>query len=715
MKMKIDTKKTKRGRPKQYATQAERQAAYVTRHDKDEARRLREYRACQTKQQKANSIERLQDYKKNNPDWKPLQSTIERRYTKQKKQRKDKRMSKVFIAFDGEGINTDQIQTYLRSDGDLNGMPVYKQKYVIITASDGRTIENWKDGLKTEECLDFLLSYAGEYYLVGFGIGYDVTKMLCGELNENDLRRLWKTKKLKWRDYWITYTPNKIFQVSKNGKGITLYDTRAFFQKSFVKACQDWKIDVPDYIIAGKEARNVFKEKDKAQIRKYNLKECVMLVELMNKMRDAMNTVNIVPYQWYGVGAMAQVVMQDNYIKQHIATPIKMVPLFLEAYYGGRNQTLKLGEFAGDVYLHDINSAYPDAMVDLPSSIGSWFETKPQYYDYPYTLYQVEWKLPPRTLITPFPVRKKGNIYYPLRGAGTYWQDEIQAAMKYYAKYITIKKVWYFQPDDEVVRPFGFYKDYYAQRQKFIANGNDAQLVLKLALNAGYGKVAQSIGGKVIIDPITQEITYSLPAFQNYFWAGKITSRCRAKVFELAMIDPKSVIAFATDGVTATRQLCEHSAEKQLGCWEVKSVQKYFIAQTGVYTYQDGDVDKFRSRGFDYKTINYDDLRRQWRISGVYTVFYYTENRFIGIGVGLQRNHFDLIGCWIDVERKISFIPQSMRLHKDCDATIAGGINNVLQLQPPVDMGMSEPYKMKQNWLATPEAIAEQDDLDQIT
>lgn len=700
---------SKRGRPKKYASQAERQKAYILRNGIDEAEKKRNWR----KENPSDDIERLHQWKIDHPNH-------QRDYTKdtatKKRKRRDKRMTTPFIAFDGEGVNTNIIQTYLRTKGDLDGMPVYRQNYVLLTSSEGKYIENWEDGLTTEQCLDFFLEHTGEYYLVGFGIGYDITKILHTGLSESDLRRLWKTGKVHWRDYWITYTPNKIFRVSKDGKGVTFYDTRAFFQKSFIKALEDWKFDVPDEIKKGKEARSTFNAKDKEQIRYYNLRECELLVELMNKMRNAMNTVGIVPYQWYGVGAMAQIVMQDNLIKQHIETPVDMVPIFLEAYYGGRNQTMKLGEFQGDVYLHDINSAYPDAMTRLSSSIGKWSDCKAKYYDYPYTLYHLEWDLAQDTLITPFPVRRQGNIYYPLKGSGTYWQPEVKAAMKYYSKYIKFKRTWFFEPMQPDIRPFGFYSDYYAQRQKFIAEGNDAQLVLKLALNAGYGKVAQSIGGRISIDPLTGTMTYSIPAFQNYYWAGMITSECRAKVFELAMIDPESVIAFATDGVAATKALTEHSQVKQLGAWEVKNVQDYFIAQTGVYTYRDGDVDKFKSRGFSYKSIDYEKLKAQWRTTGVDTVFNYTENRFIGIGVGLQRNHPELIGCWIDVERKLIFTPQSMRIGNVSTQPKKGRSkgHSIIQLRPPFDMGISEPYAMKQNWLERIEDMEGQDDLDQI-
>jgi len=700
-----------RGRKRKYANAAERRKAYILRHGINENKRKAESR----RRNNGNNIDRLIEWKEKHPDHKP---DYKHKWQIEKRKSRKKRMSIPFIAFDGEGITTNQIQCYLRSKDDANdGLPAYRQNYVILTASDGRYIENWKTGLSTKDCLDFLLSYAGDNYLVGFGIGYDVTKMLHTELTPDELRKLWKEKAIDWQGYHIGYIPNKILTIKKDDQAITLYDTRAFFQMSFIKALENWKIGVPDSIRRGKEQRRTFTLKDKQEIREYNLYECILLVELMDKMRAAMNSIDMLPHQWYGVGALANVVMQERKIQMHIETPKKMIPLFLQAYYGGRNQTMKLGEFDVDVYLHDINSAYPHAMTELPSSIGKWSECAPKFYNYPYTLYKVQWKLPPKTLITPFPVRSKGNIYYPLQGVGMYWQPEVEAAMQHYSKYITIKQCWFFDPVQSDVRPFDFYQEYYAQRQQFIKDGNDAQLVLKLALNAGYGKLAQSIGGKIFINAATGEITYSLPAYQNYFWAGMITSKCRAKVFQLAMQKPKSVIAFATDGVAATEKLTNHSSEKALGCWEIKAVQNYFIAQTGVYTYKDADVEKFKSRGFGYKSIDYNKLREQWRAAGVYTSFHYTENRFVGIGAGLQRNQPELIGCWLDFDRKLIFYPQSMRIADERDAEMkykGTGFHSAIQLAPPLDMGISEGYTMKQNWLESMQDQEMQDDLDQM-
>lgn len=665
-------------RAKQYQSNAARQKAYRQRHQIDDLERLNRWKQAHPNHQ--------HNYTPNNK--------------RKRVRRKEDRMHRPFIGFDGEGIDTNNIKTYLKGKSELNGLPIYEQHYTILTASTGDYIEDWENGLSTEECLEFLLKFTGDNYLVGFYFGYDVVKILR-DLSPGQLAQLWKKGNVRYNNYYISYIPNKIFRVSDiyetgSERHVTIFDVSGFFQKSFIRALEDWQIDCPDIIKEGKKRRKSFRIEERQEIRQYNLLECLLLVELMTKMRAAMHTVGIVPSFWYGVGAMAQLVLREQGVKAHVETPHQMIPEFLKAYYGGRNQVMKLGEF-DKVYLHDINSAYPHAMIDLPSSIGQWIEQKPGiFYDHPYALYEIEWDLPPDTIITPFPVRCDGNIYFPLKGSGTYWEPEVRQGILHYQNYITIKKVWTFFPENENVRPFAFYRDYYAQRQRFIKEGNDAQLVLKLALNAGYGKVAQSVGK---FD--------KMPEFQNFFWAGMITSQTRAKVFELAMKSPKDIIAFATDGVMSRKKLTDHSPVKELGAWEVKEVADYFIIQTGIYTYKDGDVEKFKSRGFGYKSVDYDAVRAEWRRNGVMGSYHYTELRFIGIGVGLQRRDPNLIGCWVELPRRIAFYPQTMTFkpHKK--------IPRHLDLRPVISVGKSDSYQMKTNWLAAQDDQNKQDDLDQ--
>src|SRR5690606_37191567 len=127
----------------------------------------------------------------------------------------------------------------------------------------------------------------------------------------------------------------------------------------------------------------------------------------------------------------------------------KMLPYFLGAYFGGRIQPLQIGEHH-KVVTHDIISAYPAAMIQLPSALGTWRKTNSYKPNHQWACYFVSWNLPPSTLIAPFPVRAKLNhsvtINYPLAGSGLYWQPEIAAALAHYCKHIEIHYGFYFTP-----------------------------------------------------------------------------------------------------------------------------------------------------------------------------------------------------------------------------------------------------------------------------
>lgn len=640
------------GRQKLYSSNAERQRAYRIRSESSQA-----------------DLERLLAWKQ--------QSGFKQAYNKQstRERRKRIKMTIPFISFDGEGTSsTEQVAS-------RQGMPVFRHLYTLLASSSGRYVENYS-GLSTEQCLEFILGHFGTGIGVSFGFSYDVT-MILKDLSVIELKSLWTKGELYWREYWIRWIPGKSFQVGAviNGKitkTFLIYDVFAFFQKSFVSSLQDWHIDVPIEVIEGKQNRASFVHEQRETIRKYNALECKMLVELMDKLRASMYRADFLPGQWYGAGAIASAMLEQHGTKFFCASPLNMIPKFLAAYYGGRNQALQLGEFPC-CYLHDINSAYPSAMVDLPTSLGEWYQCNPAFFDYPYTLYKIKWNLPATATITPFPVRSKGRIYWPLEGSGYYWYPEIAEAMKHYAKNIIIEECWAFKPVDETL-PFIFLQEYYERRKAFVEEHNDAEKCLKLGINACYGKVAQSIGKGD-----------KAPPYQNFFWAGYTTSITRARVFALAMTNPRAIVAFATDGVCATQQLAPIASEKTLGGWDVQQVTDYFLVQSGVYCYTAEDAVKHKSRGFSYRSINYDVLRELWREYGVLAALQYTEKRFIGIGSGLRTNSNE-IGTWQEQQRELRFFPVSM------DVPPHTTPNAQIRLANKKTVGDSEAYKMKVDW-----------------
>jgi len=113
-------------------------------------------------------------------------------------------------------------------------------------------------------------------------------------------------------------------------------------------------------------------------------------------------------------------------------------------------------------------------------------------------------------------------------------------------------------------RPFADIATYYRRRYEL---GKDAAgIVLKLAANSVYGKLAQSKGIN--------------PKFQCWPWAGLITSGTRAQLLRLVALAPKptDILAIATDGVYSRVKLkCPKPIDtgtfdlsKPLGGWEEK-------------------------------------------------------------------------------------------------------------------------------------------------
>lgn len=631
------------------------------------AARQASYRKSLTKEQRQamNDLTKLLKWKKEN-ETTSRQSTIKRNLDR----RRNERLAYPFIAIDGEGF------TRLR-----------KHYYSMLSSSENDTIENWSDGLSTELCFRFLHNYAGRGFVVGFYTTYDVNMMLK-DLDLASLRKLWDSGECHWNEWHIKWMPGKIFQLRKDGKQIVWYDVFGFFQKSFVKALLDWKIEVPQAIIDGKDKRKNFSKKDREEIKFYNLKECELLVQLMNKLRDAAIEAGYVPSSWHGAGALANVILKSNKVDKENVFEETMRGKFLEAYYGGRNQVCLQGEF-DKAYAHDINSAYPYALTLLPTTHGQWRKVLPAYSNNPYTLYRVQWKTPNKEFLNPFPFRFKGAIFWPNKGEGWYWQPEVEVATECYSKYIKILEAWEFAPENEI-KPFAFINDIFNTRRRFLASGNDAQIILKLGMNSCYGKVAQSIGNKG-----------KAPAYQNYFWAGYITSYTRAMVLRLALKDKASVISFATDGVMSATKLTEHNITKQLGGWSVEDIENLFVLQPGVYSY-DGSNHKqtIKSRGFSYRSVDYNKLKEVWREHGTLGDYRYTETRFIGLGSSLQSNPpLKNWRRWVKQDRIINFAPNGI-------TSMQAG--KVLRVHPHYSLAeLSEAYKAKELWMPDKDFVSD--------
>lgn len=573
-----------------------------------------------------------------------------------------------FIAVDGESFT-------------VNG----KHTYTLLANSNGDYVYS-PTGLSTSTCFEFLLDsrQAKGQQLVAFAFNYDVN-MILRDMDTANVIQLYKNGVTWWYGYRVEWIPGKMFQLSTNQRSVQVHDTFGYFQCSFIKALQQWHIDVPDHIVSGKKSRSTFDESSVDDIIDYCIAECDLLTTMMDKVSEACNAVGYNPWSWMGAGSIANAALRKHSIRDFLPNtdiwndPV-MQSIIKRSYFGGRTELFSMGRFP-ELYNYDINSAYPFAAIELPDLRGANVRTTNVYEpDAPFALWKVSWSNAER--MSPFPYRTDNrSILYPVNGRGWYHAIEVAEAIAAGVADITIEKGVVIEPIN-VLRPFAWIPDTYAERQKHKQAGNlGEQQVLKLALNSIYGKLAQGEGYKGRIPP-----------YQCYYWAGYITAHCRAGMMKLAAMAPNDLVMIATDGIFLTRPL-DVPETPGLGGLEKGTLSDAFIAQPGLYC-GTNQHDKFyiRTRGFFPREIDFDEVTSAWDDVREHAKVRVNARRFIGIGTCLVRRSIEGWRTWSDYEKVISLYPSRK--------FVTGTDNNgdSIELKAPIfsgDIALSREYVPK--------------------
>ena len=570
-----------------------------------------------------------------------------------------------FIGLDGEGLYEDG------SD---------RQIYALLTASTGDVLFG-RAGPSTGAVFDWLLDLKRRYpshRFVCFAGNYDFNFWLKDVPRER-LQYLWDHGtahlKIEGRSYMVTYIPSKMITITRGryvayvdeaGKmarkwkreiGIKVEDCFGFYQKSFVKSLKEWKIGTAEdvaFIASLKANRKRFTFADLEEVKRYNLRECELLVQMLKALEATLRGAGIFVTGWYGAGVIASALMKAHEVKLHLDRPKHpdLDEATRRAYFGGRVQTFQLGLFP-KVHAYDVNSCYPWAMSLLPSLIGKWRKVKGYAPGEAWALYRVRWRLWEGCRLGPFPYRidKTKAIIWPWEGEGYYWAPEVDAAFAIYGHLIEVLEGYVFTPDDPEARPFAYVPELYAVRKQYKAANDPRHIVLKLGLNSSYGKLAQGSSYN------------GIPPFQSFVWAGLITSLSRAKLLTAASADPQALIAIATDGLWATRPL-PIACDDTLGGWEGQTGKDFFILKPGLY--HCGEVEGKtvqKSRGYPLAEVEayWQTLKDKWCADGVNMEHSVKASRFIGLGSALGWNRLDLWLTWTDgdnAQRAIRAYPE---------------------------------------------------------
>lgn len=566
------------------------------------------------------------------------------------------------IAWDGEGVTLDR----------------NAHRYVLLASSAGHRLVT-PAGVDPGDAFTMLaggLAEPGAH--VGFAITYDVS-MLLRKLSRAHLSRLyrglpcfWATPAAYFRIQWRQrhYLRVHMRDRSLTWRGGTLWDTWGFFQRPFVRACEDYGVGTPAeraQLTKAKARRAHFTLSRLAYIEDYNALELRLLVQLIERLRDSLLRARLPLSRWDGPGAIASKLLTREGAKERrpARAPKEVEHASRHAYYGGRSECVQYGHARRPVYQYDITSAYPSVLALAPCTshgCGHWQHRGPSrlrdWEGDEFAVHRVRWDFAPAPLY-PWPWRAPhGGVYFPKVGEGWVWTPELIAAPR--EGYEIVESWRWVSRCKHKAPPFAWVTRVFAERQAAAARGDPAERALKMALNCLYGKLAQRAGAEFVRGKKGGKY-WRRPVFHDLALAGWITSSVRARLFDAAAAIPDSVLMIATDALYTTTQLPAagpavngKALGKSLGAWTFAEWDGATIVQSGLYWLHRGDETLAHTRGIDVDAITWRDALRAWR-EGAKTIDA-DVTRFQSVGRAQQQG-WRKLASWVTESRRIAVHP----------------------------------------------------------
>ena len=404
---------------------------------------------------------------------------------------------------------------------------------------------------------------------------------------------------------------------------IKIYDAFGYFQKKFEDVVDDMvkRKMADDYkkalISKMKARRGIFANDPIEEITEYCLTECRLLSKQMGQIREAAYQMELRPLSWHGPGAIANAAFKKRKVAEHFGEHIAASNISEQqdwahhAFVGARIESLKQGYLkSGALYIYDVASCYPGAIVDLSSlrpDQGKWKRLKAEDMRFDdlgellariektsmVSSFKIRWKFPiaeklvkppkhvtdpkerarwigERTTYIPFfPLAyrtQSGAILFPSSGQSICMRDDLISAIKYMMKFtpdyprkktldgqdvlFEIDGAWIWEEIEGAIRPFDFIQEYYDQRRAI--KDEAARTGVYNPMEIVIKLFINSVYGK-----LAQFIGEKgkIPKTANPYYGAAITAYGRRRLCEAALIDPHAIVFFATDGIVATRQL----------------------------------------------------------------------------------------------------------------------------------------------------------------
>lgn len=246
-------------------------------------------------------------------------------------------------------------------------------------------------------------------------------------------------------------------------------------------------------------------EQEKHELEAYNKRDSEISAKFMAFLFQGFEDLGATPK--ITIAATAMSLFKNKYLDRKIFQPaVDILDKQFNAFYGGRTEAFKRGYTNAKLYLYDVNSLYPYSMKNVfpdPNSLRITYKNTQQYIlDY-HGISRVKIQTPLNIDYPFLPVRTKDKLIFPLGTfEGWYTHIELRKALELGYKIVKVMETHYYK---KTMRPFdGYVDDLYNKRQQY--KGSPMQLVVKLLLNALFGKFGQSYRGITNLKPFNLTI-----------------------------------------------------------------------------------------------------------------------------------------------------------------------------------------------------------------
>lgn len=525
------------------------------------------------------------------------------------------RDGKPIVAFDFE--TTGEGNPFL-----LSVSPAGKDTY-CVTPEEGNEV------LTTEQIITELARPKwARYMCIWFNIGFDAEVFISGlgakKAQELRIETETEIEEGPFEGITITYIKGKLLEFKDDNKHVvTHYDIGNIVRGSLDNCAKEWLGErKDDSVDASKFSDKTYREENKEEIRYYAQIDAQITRRLAEVVTEKAESLDIPMGRPVSTGYMAAEFARERLDTKPGIAQSWMQSMAWESYAGGRFEVYERGN-VGDVSGPDINSAYPAILAELPDP-GSltWDKKTEASLD---TLEQADYGFVTVTVSTvedrrimPFTEKIDDKVCYPIMENHTITvllPILLFAIEQGYITDYTIHNAALGYETENTVYPFSFLKDLYDERKRLEGNARElAGLMLKIAMNSLYGKLAQTTLKKELVDESfdlndldkdkgeTFHSIDGLPILQrqvagslfNPFLASYITGMTRLElhksVVETGLED--NTILLATDCIMVEAEAYENSTfDKKLGDtlgeWDYDYQGDSFVVGSGVY-----EVDK---------------------------------------------------------------------------------------------------------------------------